>query len=86
MGRVESVLDPAWTQPMGIGWWMEGLKTNRRRQLVESISSLSGARVGLVSAKVCQKLQIIVRIYKFRQNLQNFPGICKIFTRIYKFH
>ena len=85
MGRAELVLDPAWTQPMSIGWWMEGLKTNRRRQSVESISSLSGAWVGLVSAKVRQKLQIVVRIYKFCQNLQNFPGIYKFLTKIYKF-
>ena len=54
---VRSILDPTWTRPTNIGWKVEGPKTDRWRQSVESVSSSGDARVSSVGVESCQILQ-----------------------------
>ena len=78
-GQARSVLDSARTWPVSIGWRTEGPETNYQRQLVESISSLGGARVGLVNGKARWELQ------NHHRKVQNFTKIGKYFVGICKF-
>ena len=77
-GQAKSVLDLARTRTIGVGWRMEGPKTNYQRQSIESILGLGDAWVNSVSGKVRQKLQ------NRRRKLQNFSKIYKCLVGIYK--
>ena len=73
MGRARSVLDPAQTQPSGVGWKEEGLETDHWHQLVESVLGVGGARVGSVGGECRRSLQMSSKFAK---------KIAKIYTSI----
>ena len=78
-----SVLDPAQTRPVGVGWKAERPETNRRRHSVKSILGSGVERV----ARSCKRRW---NLQKIRRNLQKpsrfAPKIAKISLDLLESH